>query len=150
MNTVESKISNLYIGLIIFLNIIALFIIAVSVNYLQNIYYTYKRVIAGMLIITFIIFLIYIWNEILKEIKITVNISGIKVQNYNSSTFILFSEIESIEIHKEKKYFNGVQITDTYSYSELKLRSKPSLFISPSKFENYKEIMQAIRSNLEY
>lgn len=149
MDKIESKTSYSYIGLIIFLNIIALSIIIISINYLQDIYYTYKRVIACISIITSIIFLIVIWKEIFKVTKVIVDSSGIKIYNYKSSTLIPFSEIENIIIHREKTFINGVQITNEYSYSELKLKSKPSVLISPNQFEYYLEIMQSIRSNLK-
>jgi len=149
MDKVVSKISHLYIGLVIFLNVVALFIIIMSIHYLQDIYYTHKRVMACILIILSIIFLIVIWKEIFKVTKVIVDSQGIKIHNYKSSKLILFSEIEKIEIHKAKTFINGIQITDGYSYSELKLKSKPSVVISPDKFENYIEIMQSIKNNLE-
>ncbi len=149
MDKVESKISYLYIGLVIFLNIAALLIIIISINYLQDIYYTYKRVMACISIISSIIFLTVIWKEILKVTKVIVDSQGIKIYNYKSSLIIPFSEIEKIEKHKQKTFLNGIQITNGYSYSELKLKTKPSIFISPDKFENYTEIMQSIKNNLD-
>jgi hypothetical protein len=100
-------------------------------------------------IITSIIFLIYIWKEIFKVTKVIVDSQGIKIHNYKSSIMIPFSEIEKIETHQHKTIINGIQTTNGYFYSELKLKSKSSLVISPDKFENYTEIMQSIRRNIE-
>jgi hypothetical protein len=49
MKQVISKINFSYIGLVLFLNIVAILIIIISINYLKDIYYPYKRIIACLL-----------------------------------------------------------------------------------------------------
>ena len=148
MRQVISKINFSYIGLILFLNIVAILIIIISINYLKDIYYTYKRIIACLLIISSIIFIIFVWKEAFKINKVIVDNQGIEIFNYKSSTRIQYSEIETIEVRKHRTYVNRIPITNGYFYSELRLKTNKNILISPDKFENYQEIMELIRINI--
>jgi hypothetical protein len=143
---VKSKISDLYIGKLIFLHIVAIAIIGISSIYLDNIYYAEKRVIAAILIVGSIIFLISVWRDGKTLQRIAVNELGITIKDFKSATEICFTEIEQINKHAIKSYINGVQISDGYSLSEIIIKEKPSIVISPEKFENYVEIMAAINT----
>ena len=149
MNVIESKISKLYIGLVVFLHIMALMVMGISATYLRAIFYTEKRVFAGVLIVFMLAFLIYIWKEILHVKKITLDSRGITVHNFNTWYQIEFSEIDKIQKGKNKIMMRGnIPFTDGYTYTDILLKDGKNLIISPDKFENYSEIMSFINSQV--
>jgi hypothetical protein len=149
METVESKISGLYIGLVIFLHFIILTTILISATYLQDIFNLEKRIIAGIIIIGMLISLVFLWKEILSAKKVVIDSNGIKIFNAQSVREIAFSEIDKIQKGKVKTMMNGVPFSDGYTYSEIMLKRGKSLIISPDKYDNYPEIMAFINNQIE-
>ena len=149
MQAVVSRINKLYIGKVIALHFFAFLGVAVCSKYLENIYNIEKRIFALVMLFVISVFLFIVWQEVLSRKKIIVDSYGIKVYNAISLKEISFSEIQEIKIHKFRIQLNPVPITDGYSYSEIIITRKPSLTISPEKFENYAEIMSAIKENLK-
>lgn len=148
MERVVSRISNLYVGKVIAIHTFAILFITVCCKYLQDIYRIEKRIFASIIIIAIVIFLFTIWQELVRSQKIIVDEKGIEIYHAMSSNRISFSEIDEILTHKFKMSMSTIQITDGYTYSEIILKQKNSVIITPEKFDNYLEIMSAIKSNL--
>lgn len=150
MESIESKISNLYIGLIIFLHVVIFTTISISVTYLRDIFFLEKRILAGLTIIGMLIGLILLWKEIRNGKKIIVDTNGIKIYNVNSIREITFSEIDKIQKGKNRLMMTtDVPFSDGYTYSEIILKEGNSLIISPDKYDNYIEIMAFINKQLK-
>jgi hypothetical protein len=149
MEIVESKISRLYIGLVIFLHAMILGAILISSTFLRDIFYTEKRLMAGLIIILMVISLVALWNEILSGKKVVVNSKSIKIYNANSIREIAFSEITDIQKEKTKlMLIKGVPYSDGYTYSEIILKEGKRVIISPDKYDNYREIMEFINNQI--
>jgi hypothetical protein len=150
METVESKISGLYIGLVIFLHFAILIIILISSTFLRDIFNLEKRIIAGVVIIAMLISFILLWQEILSAKKVIVDLNGIKIFNAKSVREIAFSEIDKIQKGKVKMMMmKGVPFSDGYTYSEIILKQGKSVIISPDKYDNYLEIMVFINNQID-
>jgi hypothetical protein len=150
METVESKISGLYIGLVIFLHFAILMIILISSTFLRDIFNIEKRIIAGVIIISMLISFILLWQEILSAKKVVVDLNGIKIFNAQSVREIAFSEIDKIQKGKVKTMLiKGVPFSDGYTYSEIILKQGENVIISPDKYDNYIEIMVFIDNQID-
>lgn len=150
METVESKISGLYIGLVIFLHFAILIIILISSTFLRDIFNLEKRIIAGVVIIAMLISFILLWQEILSAKKVVVDLNGIKIFNAKSVREITFSEIDKIQKGKVKTMMmKGVPFSEGYTYSEIILKQGKSVIISPDKYDNYLEIMVFINNQID-
>lgn len=150
METVESKISGLYIGLVIFLHFAILIIILISSTFLRDIFNLEKRIIAGVVIIAMLISFILLWQEILSAKKVIVDLNGIKIFNAKSVREIAFSEIDKIQKGKVKMMMmKGMPFSDGYTYSEIILKQGKSVIISPDKYDNYLEIMVFINNQID-
>ena len=95
--------------------------------------------------------LLYISTDLFKIYSLTITKSGIeKVQVItNQKQLILFIDIISIERKKYRIKSSGRYITDGYHVSVIKLKNGEILTISPDNFQNYQDIMSAIKNNSE-
>jgi hypothetical protein len=105
----------------------------------------------SILIFIMLLFLLYISTDLFKIYSLTITKIGIeKVQVItNQKQLILFIDIISIEKKKYRIKSSGRYITDGYHVSVIKLKNGEILTISPDNFENYQEIMSAIKNNSE-
>lgn len=150
METIKSKISGLYIGLVIFLHFIIFIPILVSATYLRDIFSFETKIIAGGTIIAMVIIYVLLWKEILNAKKIVVDSNGIKIYNARSVREVSFSDIDIIQKEKNQlMMMKGVPFSDGYTYSELFLKRGKSVIISPDKYGNYSEIMMFIDRELK-
>jgi hypothetical protein len=68
---------------------------------------------------------------------------------FRAKQFIPFQSIMRIDIQKSKyKNTHGVDISEGFLYSIVYLTDGNSLIISPDSFENYSEIMDAIKTTI--
>lgn len=149
MEKVTSKISNLYIGKVVALHFFALIFVPFCTKYTENIYLIEKRIFAWIGIAIIVVFLLIIWKEVSTSRKIVVDNDELTIYNLVSVKRIHVTEIEDIVKHKFNVSRVGLEITDGYSYSEIRLKEGGSVIITPEKFENYSEIMSAINSTME-
>lgn len=150
MESVESKISGLYMGLVLLLHFIILSVILISVTFLEDIYRFEKRIFAGVIIIAMVIFLVFLWNEILSAKKVVVDSNSIKIYNALSIREISYSEIDKIQKGKSQlMMMKGVPFSDGFTYSDIVLKQGKNIIISPDKYDNYLEIMAFINKQLE-
>lgn len=83
--------------------------------------------------------------------RIIVSDKGIKKISLISreEEFISFSSIENIRtVRVQGMYSDAGQITEGYYESEIFLKDKKKLLITPDHFENYQEIIGAIKQNI--
>jgi hypothetical protein len=147
---VKSKFRKLFwvrigIGFIVFLVILYLCLIFILRGFqvLKN-----PLLIAAFI---FLSFLIYAALDLFKIFKITVTDKGIEKNMLISGRkeYIPFAVIIGVKKEKIRLRTKSGDLTDGYTVSILKLENNKSLVISPDNFENYKDIMLAIKSNLE-
>lgn len=101
-----------------------------------------------------ILTLVYHFFKIRKLYKIVISEKGIiKVSFLNKKKeFIDFSEVEKVGLIKfdgRRDPIRGVNISSGYYESEILLKNKESILISPDYFENYKELVKSLSENLE-
>lgn len=150
MQSIESRIRKLYIGSVVFIHIIAFTIITISATYLRDIFYVEKRITAGVIIASMLIYIISVWKGVMNPKKIIVNTNCIKVYNAKSSYEIAFSEVDKIQKEKTQIFrTHGVPLTDGFIYSKIILKQGKTLIISPDKFDNYTEIMAFINVQID-
>ncbi|TDD98818.1 hypothetical protein E0F91_00005 [Flavobacterium sandaracinum] len=69
---------------------------------------------------------------------------------FRTKQYIPYSTILSIDRQKTRtRDTRGINLTDGYHFSILKYENNRRLIISPDCFENYMEIVEAIKSNTE-
>ncbi len=147
---IESKFRDLFllrIGIGVFL---FLLILAYSVNGLINPDTTPK--VALMIAFIVLLFLVYVSTDLLKVSSLKIMEKGIEKTSliFRTKKYIPYSSILSVDRQKTRQRdTRGINLTDGYHFSVLKLENNRSLIISPDCFENYMEIIEAIKTNLE-
>jgi|GEM_PF-877587 hypothetical protein len=98
----------------------------------------------------FLTFLIYAALDLFEIFRLTVTETGIEKTLIISGRkqTIPFKSIISVKKQRIRMRTKSGDLTDGYSVSVLKLENNKSLIISPDNFENYKDIMLAIRNKL--
>ncbi len=84
----------------------------------------------------------------LKTIHIDPTGIAIKPLFFNTTKVLLYDAISNIERIKVQQMVKSGPVSDGYHFSALNLRDGKQEIISPDHFENYNEIIQAIRSHL--
>jgi hypothetical protein len=133
------------IGLFMFLTILSFFI-----NGLRDPDETTEQ----SLVLAFVVlcFLVYVSIDVLKVFSLNIEENGIEKTSllFRTKHSFTFDSVLSIERQKTiQRNTRGVNISDGYHISVLKFKTGKSLIISPDSFENYEELMFAIKSNLE-
>jgi hypothetical protein len=104
--------------------------------------------IAILIIVLLLSEVILILN--LQTISVTDKGIVIKYLFFNKNKIVSYDSILNIERNKSQlKMFRGVPISDGYHFSVLNLFDGKQEIISPDKYENYIDIINAIRSNLK-
>ena len=96
-----------------------------------------------------LLFLIYVSPDVFKISKLTITENGIEKMNVvtGHKQFIPFETIHYIKKGKIKmRNRGGADISDGFHFSTIVLENKKSFIISPDHFENYKDVMIAIKS----
>lgn len=69
---------------------------------------------------------------------------------FRTKQYIPYNSILRVDRQKARQRdTRGINLTDGYHFSILKFENGSSLIISPDNFENYTEIMEAIKRNIE-
>lgn len=96
-----------------------------------------------------LLFLIYVSPDLFRICKLTITENGIEKTMIitGQKQFIPFEAVNYIKKEKVKlRNRGGADISDGFHYSTLILQNKESIIISPDHFENYSDIMAAIKS----
>lgn len=94
-------------------------------------------------------FLIYVSPDLFKICKLTIDETGIEKTTVitGQKQFIPFETINFIKREKIKlRNKGGANISDGFHFSTIVLQNKQNIIISPDHFENYKDLMIAIKS----
>lgn len=86
----------------------------------------------------------------LQSISVTKNEIIFKYLFFNKSEVLEYNNILNIERLKIRQRVRSGPISDGYHLSVLNLINGKQEIISPDKFENYNDIINAIRSNLKH
>ncbi len=145
---VVSKFRNLFwikisFGIIVFLLVLFYCIKIIAVDFNKN---SIPILIGGIVVLLFIL---YISLDVFKLFKLKITDSSIeKITLVNKRReFILFNSITSFQKEIITPKNTRGQIADRYDAYILKFENK-KLIISPNVFENYDEIIETIKSNI--
>ena len=112
--------------------------------------------VSGLISLSVILFGIFTLFQIINlrsVFKIIVSEKGIIKTSFisNEKEFIPFSSIANIQLTRVNGYStsDAGQITTGYFESLITLKNNKKLIISPDYFENYQEIIKAIKMNME-
>lgn len=97
-------------------------------------------------------FIIYLSIDLFKDFTLKIMENGIEKTSliFRTKQFIAFDSISSVDRQKTRlRSTRGINISDGYHYSILQLKNGKTLIISPDNFENYTEIIDAIKSRIE-
>jgi hypothetical protein len=146
----ESKFRNLFlirtgIGVFLFLSIL---------SYCVNGLIISDSTPKEALILAFVglLFLVYVSIDLFKVSSLKIMEKGIEKTSliFRTKQYIPYSTILSIDRQKTRtRDTRGINLTDGYHFSILKYENNRRLIISPDCFENYMEIVEAIKSNTE-
>jgi hypothetical protein len=147
---IESKFRKLFwirigIGVSLFL-----FILSFCIYALLNPDKTTKQGFSLAFVILF--FLIFLSTSIFQIFSLKILENEIEKTSliFRTKQHISFKSISSINIQKTRfRNTRGVDISEGFHYSILKLENGKSLIISPDNFENYTEVVEAIKSRIE-
>lgn len=147
---IESKFSSLFLLRILFgslLFIILSYFCVDTILHNQNI----EKFIFLVPAFLVLFFLVYVSYDLLKLYKLTITEKGIdKVFIFsNQKEHISFNSILSIEQERTRIKSSRGYVTDGYFYNILELKNGESLLISPDRFENYNDLITAVRDNLK-
>lgn len=96
-----------------------------------------------------LLFLMYVSPDVFKISKLTIIENGIEKTNVvtGQKQLIPFEKIQFIKNEKIKmRNRGGADISDGFHFSTIILENKQSFIVSPDHFENYKDLIIAIRS----
>ena len=147
---IESKFRKLF-----WVRIAIGFLVLVATSYLCLISISkYSQLIRNPVFIgtfIFISFLIYASLDLFKIFKLIVTDQGIEkiLLISGKKQFIPFTSIIGIKKEKIRMRTKSGALTDGYTVSIVKLENNKTLVISPDNFDNYNDIMLAIKNNLE-
>ena len=146
----DSKFRNLFlirigIGVVLFVSILLY-----CINGMINSDTTPKEA----LIVAFValLFLVYVSIDLLNVFSLKIMEKGIEINLLllNKKHFILYSTILSVDRQKTRtRDTRGINLTDGFHFSVLKYDTNKRLIISSDYFENYTEIVRAIKNNIE-
>jgi len=147
---IESKFRKLFwirIGIGVFIFLITLIFI---INGLRNPTEATKQ----YLIVAFILllFLVYVSTGLLETFSLKIMEDGFEKTSliFRTKEFISFNSILSMERQKVKQNnMRGVNISDGFHFMVLQFENGKDLIISPDNFENYTQIIEAIKIRIE-
>ena len=147
MHTISSKFRGLFIGKIVFLSFVFTVLTTFSLKYLLKVNEIDSQISVNLIIGVFIVLLLLIIYRIVAVMKVNVLKDRIEIFSFfGKKTEIFLSEITKIETEKVVRTSKGGYISDGFHYSILILKNGMRIDISPDEFENYSEIMAAIRN----
>lgn len=147
MHTISSKFRGLFIGKIVFLAFVFTVITTFSLKYLLKVNEIDSQISVNLIIVVFIVLLLLIIYRIVAVMKVNVLKDRIEIFSFfGKKAEIFLSDITKIETQKFVQSSKAGNITDGYHYSILILKNGKWIAISPDEFENYNEIMAAIRN----
>lgn len=146
---IESKFRKLFwarIGTGFLLFIITVYLCLNSIS-------QYSRLIKNPVFIVsfiFILFFFFAALDLLRTFKLIITDQGIEkiLLISGQKQYIPFTSIIGIERRKIRMQTKSGYLTDGYSISIIKLENNRTLVVSPDNFENYDEIMFAIKNKL--
>lgn len=118
--------------------------------YLKNPHTANKQILILALVV--LLFLVYVSIDLLKVFSLKIMEKGIEKKSLISRNKKYFPYNSILRIDRQKtrgRDTRGINLTDGYHYSILKFENGKSLIISPDYFENYIEIIDTIKSNIE-
>ncbi|MFC6095538.1 DUF6585 family protein [Flavobacterium qiangtangense] len=147
---IESKFRKLFsirigIGLFLFL-----LILSFCVDGLRNPVETTK--VSLILAFVVLFFIIYLSIGVFKDFTLKITENGIEKNSlvFRTKQFIAFDSISSVEGQKTRlRSTRGINISDGYHYTTLHLKNGNALIISSDIFENYREIVEVIKSRID-
>ena len=150
MQKIESKFRKLFwvkiaIGFVVFIAVLYF-----SLNSISE----YSQLIKNPVFIVSAVFLLLLFCaalDLFKVCKLIVTDKGIEkiLLISGRKRYIPFTDIIGIKKRKITAQGKAGQLTNGYILSILQLVNDKTLIISPDNFENYNEIMLAIKSNLD-
>lgn len=153
MQKIESKFRKLFwvrigIGFLVFMAVLYFCLNSIS-KYSQLIKNPVFIVSAVFLLLLLLLFCAAL--DLFKVCKLIVTDNGIEkiLLISGRKQYIPFADIIGIKKRKITAQGKAGPLTDGYSLSILQLVNDKTLMISPDNFENYNEIMLAIKSNLD-
>ena len=147
MHTISSKFRGLFIGKIVFLAFVFTVLTTFSLKYLLKVNEIDSQISVNLIIVVFIVLLLLIIYRIVAVMKVNVLKDRIEIFSFfGKKTEIFLSDITKIETQKFVQSSKAGNITDGYHYSILILKNGKWIAISTDEFENYNEIMAAIRN----
>lgn len=150
---VTSKFRQMYWAKLIFFFVtglfFAIFFFKIAINSEGNLNFHYAPCWVGIIITVLLILEIF---YILTQRTITVTNKGVEFKYifFNKTKNIEFDTILNIERQKVQQMVKGGPVSDGYHLSILHLTNGQQEIISPDQFENYIDIINAIRSNLKF
>ncbi|MBC7523701.1 MAG: hypothetical protein H7239_04605 [Flavobacterium sp.] len=120
----------------------------VSIMYDGRLNFHYAPCWVAIMIIPFLIFQIYTVLN-LKTIYVTEKEIIIKYTFFNKSETLLYNNIKNIERIKNQLYAKAGAINDGYHSSAVHLVCGKYFIVSPDQFENYSDLIYAIKSNMK-
>ena len=147
MHTISSKFRGLFIGKIVFLSFVFTVLTTFSLKYLLKVNEIDSQISVNLIIGVFIVLLLLIIYRIVAVMKVNVLKDRIEIFSFfGKKAEIFLSEITKIETEKVVRTSKGGYISDGFHYSILILKNGMRIDISPDEFENYSEIMAAIKN----
>lgn len=147
MHTISSKFRGLFIGKIVFLAFVASVIIIFFLRFLLIMNGVESQIFLVLVLGIVIVLSVLIIYRIITVMKVNVLENKLEIYSFfGKKTEIFFSDITKIETQKFVQSSKAGNITDGYHYSILILKNGKWIAISPDEFENYNEIMAAIRN----
>ena len=147
MHTISSKFRGLFIGKIVFLAFVASVIIIFFLRFLLIMNGVESQIFLVLVLGIVIVLSVLIIYRIITVMKVNVLENKLEIYSFfGKKTEIFFSDITKIETQKFVQSSKAGNITDGYHYSILILKNGKWIAISTDEFENYNEIMAAIRN----
>ena len=150
MEIITSKYRSLYKLKCCLGYIVAIICIIACLNFYRPIYNSDKHIFATIFLIAIICMVIAGSLEISNPSKIIIKPNVLEIHSYFSlwKRQIEYSEIKIIERRKIIHYGKAGQISDGYYVSDITLYDNSRVTVSPDKFENYEELIQNIKINM--
>ena len=147
MHRISSKFRGLFIGKIVFLAFVASVIIIFFLRFLLIMNGVESQIFLVLVLGIVIVLSVLIIYRIITVMKVNVLENKLEIYSFfGKKTEIFFSDITKIETQKFVQSSKAGNITDGYHYSILILKNGKWIAISTDEFENYNEIMAAIRN----
>lgn len=147
---ITSKFRTAYIIKCFLGYIVALVCIGYCLSFYRNIYNFETSRNATIILILILIFTITSTFDLLKITKLIVTKQNLEIYSFFQSKpkIIEFSEIKKVERRRIVHQGRAGQIGDGYHVSDVFFKKGKRITISPDKFENYLELIQKIKNNL--